>query len=164
MTKLGRTDEITKLSELAPHLALPRERHLEVVFRIVCDPSYSELDKNDSPENFLWWCLGTTTIIFTPPKPQGANVILRLYIDSNFAGDGTTIRSRELVEARIGYRNSAFDSEWSVYQWLNQHEYMGTICLCNSQYLQTGIGAKKMNYVCYHYIRDAVAAADECCV
>ena len=56
--ELGRVDIITEVSELASHMIMPREGHLEAVFhlfnhlekkhnaRIVFDPSYPEIDRS----------------------------------------------------------------------------------------------------------------------
>jgi hypothetical protein len=54
--ELGRIDILTEISELASHLAMPREGHLEAVFRlfnfldkkhnasVVFDPTYPVID------------------------------------------------------------------------------------------------------------------------
>jgi hypothetical protein len=60
MVELGRIDIITEVSELASQLAMPREGHLEAVFRIfsylkyrknsvmIFDRSYPESDHDNS--------------------------------------------------------------------------------------------------------------------
>ena len=63
VVELGRVDIITEVSELASQVALPREGHLEAVFRmyssylqfkknslIVFDPTYPEVDKAQFPK------------------------------------------------------------------------------------------------------------------
>ena len=108
MVELGRVDIITEVSELASQLAMPREGHLEAVFRIysylkykrnslmVFDPSYPEIDHDNFPkrdwENFY----GDVKECIPPdmPEPLGEEVLLRLYVDADYAGDGSNRRSR----------------------------------------------------------------------
>lgn len=97
MTKLGRTDKIIELSELASQLALPREGYLEFVFRLVCNPSYSELDKKNLLLRELLMVMFRNSCHF-------------LY--SYFAGDGTTRRRSKMVETRIGIQKPVFRSEF----------------------------------------------------
>jgi hypothetical protein len=108
MVELGRIDIITEVSELASHLASPREGHLEAVFRIfsylkykknsvmIFDPSYPEIDHDNFPKRDWNNFYGEVKEELPPlmPTPLGKEVILRLYCDSDFAGDGYSRRSR----------------------------------------------------------------------
>ena len=108
MVEIGRIDMITEVSMLASHLAMPREGHLECIFhifaylkinhnsRMVFDPSYPGIDmsqfkkcdwKSFYPE-------AKEAIPTNAPEPRGKEVDIRLYVDSDHAGDSTTRRSR----------------------------------------------------------------------
>jgi hypothetical protein len=97
--ELGRIDIITEVSELASYLALPREGHLEGVFhnaRIVFDPSYPTIDMSAFKECDWQTFYGNVREAIPPnaPVPRGKDVDLRLFVDSDHAGDQNTRRSR----------------------------------------------------------------------
>jgi len=106
--ELGRIDIITEVSTLASHVALPREGHLEALFhlfayldrkhnaRIVFDPSYPDIDMSVFKECDWKQFYGDVHEAVPPnaPKPRGKDVDLRMYVDSDFAGDQLTRRSR----------------------------------------------------------------------
>ncbi|KAI2513193.1 hypothetical protein MHU86_1231 [Fragilaria crotonensis] len=106
--ELGRIDIITEVSELASYLALPREGHLEAVFhlfnflekrhnaRIVFDPTYPEIDMRAFKECDWRAFYGNAKEALPPnaPTPRGKDVDLRLFVDSDHAGDKKTRRSR----------------------------------------------------------------------
>ena len=128
------------------------------------------------------------------PKPLGGEVILRLYVDADYAGDGANRRSRTgffvfLNEAPIAWfskkqtriENSVFGSEFiamrtglETVQGIRYKLRMMGIPLETPTYIYgdnmsvihntskpESTLRKKANSVCYHYIREAVAA-DEC--
>jgi hypothetical protein len=118
MVELGRIDIITEVSMLASHLALPRRGHLEAVFAVyaflknkhnstmVFDPSYPEIDEGVFV-NCDWkdyYPGAKEQISPNAPEPRGKEVDLRMYVDSDHAGDQTTRRSRT---GYIIYVNSA---------------------------------------------------------
>jgi Reverse transcriptase (RNA-dependent DNA polymerase) len=106
--ELGRIDIITEVSELASYLALPREGHLEAVFhlfnflekrhnaRIVFDPSYPTIEMGAFKECDWKAFYGNLQEAIPPsaPGPRGKDVDLRLFVDSDHAGDQRTRRSR----------------------------------------------------------------------
>jgi hypothetical protein len=106
--ELGRIDIITEVSELASYLALPREGHLEAVFhlfnyvekrhnaRIVFDPSYPLIDMTSFKECDWKAFYGSVkeAIPRNAPTPRGKDVDLRMFVDSDHAGDKETRRSR----------------------------------------------------------------------
>ena len=128
------------------------------------------------------------------PEPLGKEVILRLYVDADYAGDGANRRSRTgfityMNEAPIQWyskrqsrvENSVFGSEFiamrtglETVQGLRYKLRMMGIPLNSPTYIYgdnmsvihntskpESTLKKKANSVCYHYIREAVAA-DEC--
>ncbi|KAI2490354.1 Reverse transcriptase (RNA-dependent DNA polymerase) [Fragilaria crotonensis] len=106
--ELGRIDIITEVSELASYLALPRQGHLEAVFhmfnylekkhnaRIVFDPSYPTVDLTVFKECDWKAFYGDVKEAIPPnaPTPRGKDVDLRMFVDSDHAGDKKTRRSR----------------------------------------------------------------------
>ena len=106
--ELGRIDIITEISLLASHLALPREGHLEAVYHIfahlrdrhnarMCfDPTYPKIDMNDFKECDWKTFYGDAKEAVPPgaPEARGKEVDLRLYVDSDHAGEQLTRRSR----------------------------------------------------------------------
>ena len=106
--ELGRVDIITEVSELASYLAMPREGHLEAVFhlfnyldkkhnaRIVFDPCYAEVDMSVFKECDWKAFYGDVKEAIPPnaPPPRGKDVDLRMFVDSDHAGDKRTRRSR----------------------------------------------------------------------
>jgi hypothetical protein len=108
MVELGRVDIITEVSTLASHMVLPRDGHLEAVFhifaylkrkhnsRLILDPSYPEIDKSAFRSHDWSSFYGDVMEPIPPdaPEERGKDVDLRLYVDSDHAGDKNTRRSR----------------------------------------------------------------------
>lgn len=108
IVELGRVDIITEVSLLASCMALPREGHLEAVFhvfgylknrhnsRMVFDPTYPRIDKSNFMEHDWKSFYGDVKepIPVDMPKPRGKEVDIRLYVDSDHAGDKRSRRSR----------------------------------------------------------------------
>jgi hypothetical protein len=106
--EVGRIDIITEVSMLSTHLFLTHEGHLEAVFhvfvylglhhnaRVVFDPTYPGVDmvtfiKTD------WKSMYGDVKEMIPsdsPFPRGKEVDLRLFVDSDHAGEKFTRRSR----------------------------------------------------------------------
>jgi hypothetical protein len=108
MVELGRVDIITETSKLASYMAQPREGHLEAVYhvfaylkkkhdaRIVYDPTYPEIEQDQFIREDWSRYYGD---VKEPepsnvPVPLGKAVDIRLYCDSDFAGDERRRRSR----------------------------------------------------------------------
>ena len=108
MVELGRVDIITEVSLLASHLALPREGHLEAVFhiyaylkckhnsRMVFDPTYPTIDMTKFMAHDWKEFYGDVQepVPLNSPAPRGKEVDLRMFVDSDHAGDQRTRRSR----------------------------------------------------------------------
>jgi hypothetical protein len=108
IVELGRVDIITAVSKLASHSALPREGHLEAMFqlfahlkcrhnaRMAFDPCYPEIDmsvfKICDWKNF-YGNLKEAIPVDAPPA-RGKEVEIRMFVDSDHAGDKLTRRSR----------------------------------------------------------------------
>ena len=108
IVELGRIDIITEVSELSSFLAMPREGHLDAVFhlfnylekrhnaRIVFDPCYPTIDMTSFKECDWSSFYGKAQEAIPPnaPEPRGKDVDLRMFVDSDHAGDKRTRRSR----------------------------------------------------------------------
>ena len=108
MVELGRIDIITEVSLLASHLALPRDGHLDAVLhifgylkkkhnsRVVLDPTYPEIDMGMFKKCDWKDFYGDAVEAIPPnaPEPRGKEVDLRLFVDSDHAGEKLTRRSR----------------------------------------------------------------------
>jgi hypothetical protein len=107
--ELGCIDIITEVSELASHLALPREGHLdEAIFhlfsyvkkrhnaRAVSDPSYPLIDMMSFKECNCKAFYGDAEKAIPPQAlpPCGKDVDLQMFVDSDHAGDQKIRRSR----------------------------------------------------------------------
>ena len=108
MVELGRVDIITEVSTLASHMALPREGHLDALFnvfsylkkrhnsRLVFDPTYPEIDWSRFMEHDWTHFYGDIQEAIPPdaPEPRGKEFDIRMYVDSDHAGDKQNRRSR----------------------------------------------------------------------
>ena len=108
MVELGRVDIMTAVSELASHCALPREGHLDAMLqvyaylkgrhnsRMAFDPTYADIDESVflkcDWKNFY----GEVKEAIPPdaPEPRGKEIELRMFVDSDHAGDKLKRRSR----------------------------------------------------------------------
>ena len=107
--EIGRIDITTEVSMLAAHMAMPREGHLYAVFqvfaylknkhnsRLIFDPTPPRINMNQFKANEDWTTFyGDVKEAIPPnaPEPRGKSVVLRLFVDSDHAGDRLTRRSR----------------------------------------------------------------------
>ena len=104
IVELGRVDIIIKVSMLASQLAMPREGHLEAVYhiyahidkkhnsRMVFDPTYPEVDMGTFKECDWKGFYGDVQEAIPPNahEPRGKEVDLRLFVDSDHAGEQLT--------------------------------------------------------------------------
>ena len=106
--ELGRIDIISEVSMLASQLSLPQEGHLEAVFHIfgylkghhnawmVLNPTYPTPDMSMFQEHD-WCCFYGDVKEATPPnapEPRGKEIDLRIFVDSDHAGDKLNRRLR----------------------------------------------------------------------
>ena len=109
MVELGRVDICTEISMLASYLAMPREGHMEAAIHVMSylkiypitrsflDPCYARQNKDKFIDDADWTpSYGDVSKALPPnaPKPLGKGVELRLFADSDHAGDKKSRRSR----------------------------------------------------------------------
>ena len=106
--ELGRIDIATEISLLSSYLAMPREGHLDAAInvmaylklhhnsRLVLDPTYPTIVRSDFKVCDWREFYGDIKEAIPPnaPEPLGKDVDLRMFVDSDHAGDKTTRRSR----------------------------------------------------------------------
>ena len=98
---------------MSSHLALPRKRHLEEVLHIfaylkshansemVFDPSRVDFDKALFPKKYWGYSIyaqaasdSQEELLLDMPRPRGKGMYMRVYVDSDHAGDTVTRRPR----------------------------------------------------------------------
>ena len=111
IVELGRVDINTEVSMLSSHLALPRIGHLEQLFHIfaylkkkhnsemVYDPTEPEVNRAAFPrEDWSYSIYGDDNLDevlpINMPSPIGKSFTMRVYVDSDHAGDQVTRHSR----------------------------------------------------------------------
>jgi hypothetical protein len=107
--ELGRVDIMAEVSMLSSHLALPRNGHLAQAFhifayleprhasRLVFGPTYPHIDQSLFNAECDWkpfYGDVKESIPDNAPVPPGMPIVLRVYVDSDHAGDKVTRRSR----------------------------------------------------------------------
>ena len=124
---MGESIPIRKFQLLASQMALPREGHLVAVFRIfaylkrkynsrmVFDPTYPNVNMNDFKTCNWKQFYGECKEPLPPnaPTPRGKEVDIRMFVDSDHAGDKATRRSRT---GFLIYINTA------LIQWLSKKQ------------------------------------------
>jgi hypothetical protein len=108
MVELGRIDIATKISLLSLHLAYPQEGHLEAALhvmaylkqkhnsRLIFDPTYPDIDMSSFPKYDWTEFYGDVkeAIPHDMPEPLGKDLDVRMFCDSDHAGEKRTRRSR----------------------------------------------------------------------
>ena len=109
MVELGRVDIGTEVSKLSSFLAMPRRGHMEAALhvmsylrckhnsRLPLDPTYPFVDRDAFNENADWtdtYGDVSEALPTNAPKPLGKEVVIRMFVDSDHAGDKATRRSR----------------------------------------------------------------------
>ena len=207
MVELGRVDIITEMSTLASHMALPREGHLEALFhvfahlkmkhntRMVFDPTYPEIGI-DSFVDYDWrefYGDVKEAIPTNMPEPRGGSVCLRLFVDSDHAGDKRTRRSRSgyfiflnsapimwLSKKQPTVETSVFGAEFVAMKVgvealrglryklrmmgvpidTPSYVYCDNMSVVHNTTKPESTLKKKSNQICYHFVREAVAAKE----
>ena len=108
MVEMGRIDICCEVSMMSSFVALSREGHLQQLFRmfsylklhhnatLVLDPSYPDIDTDAFPrKDWKDFYKGTSeSIPKDAPIPLGKELIIRAFVDADFAGEIISRRSR----------------------------------------------------------------------
>ena len=108
IVELGRIDLTVEVSMLSSYSAAPREGHMQQLLRIfafiknhhnsrlVFDPTYPVIDEEQFPRKNWSQYYGDLKeeLPHDCPRPLGNEVVIRAFVDVDFAGDGITRRSR----------------------------------------------------------------------
>ena len=113
IVELGRADLTTEVSMMSSHLALPREGHFQEVLHIfahlkkhhnaemVFDPSEPVVDMSKFPAEDWGYSIYSSPgeelkepLPPNMPKPLGKEMVLRVFVDADHAGESLTRRSR----------------------------------------------------------------------
>ena len=108
MVEMGRIDIACEVSMMSSYVAMPREGHLQQLFhmfvylkghhnsRIVFDPTYPVIDESQFVRRDWSDFYGNVKeeIPENVPKPHGKEMLIRAYVDADFAGDRLSRRSR----------------------------------------------------------------------
>ena len=108
IVEMGRVDICCEVSMMSSHVALPREGHMQQVLhiftylkahhnaRLVLDPTYPDIDE-EAFERKEWRSFNGDVKEIKPegmPKPLGPEMIIRAFVDADFAGNQVLRRSR----------------------------------------------------------------------
>jgi len=109
MVELGRVDICVDVSMMSSHLALPRQGHLEQLFHIfgylkkhhnaemIFDPTEPDIDESKFVrQDWSHTVYGDVKEELPPkmPSPRGSSMKMRVFVDSDHAGESLTRRSR----------------------------------------------------------------------
>lgn len=108
MVEMGRVDIACEVSMMSSYVAMPREGHLQQLFhmfaylkrhhnsRIVFDPTYPQIDETKFIKRDWSDFYGDVRedIPAEVPVPLGKEMIIRAFVDADFAGDQLSRRSR----------------------------------------------------------------------
>ena len=170
MVELGRIDIITEVSLLASHLALPRKGHLEAVFYMYAylkshhgyvlafDPTYPEIDLTQFNMDADWHGMYDGVEEPIPdnmPEPRGKELVLRLFKDSDHAGDKMTRRSRT---GYIIYGNNA-----PLY-WLSRRQGTCETSVFGAEFVALKQGLEQVRALRYKLRMMGIPVVDPCWV
>ena len=170
MVELGRIDIITEVSLLASHLALPRKGHLEAVFHIYAylkqhhayvlalDPTYPDIDKSMFNLDADWHGMYdgvSEPIPDNMPEPLGKELVLRLFKDSDHAGDRMIRRSRT---GYIIYGNNA-----PLY-WLSKRQGTIETSVFGAEFVALKQGLEQVRALRYKLRMMGIPVEDPCWV
>ena len=154
MIEIGRVDIATEISLLSSYLAYPREGHLEAALhvmaylkqkhntRLVFDPTYPTINMNDFPTYDWTEFYGDVkeAIPADMPEPLGKDVDLRMFVDSDHAGDKTTRRSRSGI---LIYLNMA------LIDWLSKRQPTIETSVFGAEFVAMKQGTERLRGIRY---------------
>ena len=154
MIELGRVDICTEVSMLSSHMALPRQGHLEAALhvmsylslhhnsRLCMDPTYPAIDNTQFPVCDWTEFYGEVAEPIPPNAPEaiGKVVDLRMFVDSDHAGDKRTRRSRS---GFLVYLNTALIS------WHSKRQSTIETCTFGAEFVAMKTGVEALRGIRY---------------
>ena len=208
MVELGRVDIAVEVSLLSSFLAMPREGHMAAALhimsylrhkhnsRLVLDPSYPVIEYDEFKSNENWVAFYGDVKEAVPcnaPPPLGKEAVLRMYVDSDHAGDKATRRSRTgymiflnmsmcdwTTKKQATVEGAVFGAEFvamkqgvEALRGIRYKLRMMGVAIDGPTYIYgdnmsvihntskpESCLKKKSNSICYHFVREAVAAKE----
>ena len=153
MIKVGRINKTTKVLLLLSHVALPREGHLDAAMhamahvgqrhnsRLVYNPSYPEIYHNVFKEcDWLEFYRDVKEAIhINALEPQGKDVDICMFVDSDVGGDKVSCRSRSCF---LIYVNTALVQWFSKEQSTVETSVFGAVFVTMKQDIDTQRGSR----------------------
>ncbi len=154
MIELGRVDICTEVSMLSPHMALLRQGHLEAALHVMLylslhpnsclcmDPTYPEIDDTQFPICDWSKFYGEVEEPIPPNAPEaiGKVVDLRMFVDSDHAGDQCTPRS---CSGFLFYLNTALIS------WYSKRQLTIETCTFGTEFVAMKTGVEALRGIRY---------------
>ena len=154
MVEIGRVDILTEVSLMASHLAMPREGHLDAVLhifgylkiknnsRMAFDPTVPYIDETLFQECDWKEFYGNVVeaIPSNAPEPRGESVHIRMYVDSDHAGEKRTRRSRS---GFFVYLNCA------LVQWLSKKQATIETSVFGAEFVAMKMGMESLRGLRY---------------
>ena len=155
MVELGRVDIGVEVSQLSSFLTYPRKGHMEAALHImsylrvkhnsclVFDPSYTGIDYAKFNVHANWHAFyGDVKEALPPnaPEPLGKEVELRMFVDSDHAGDKATSRSR------TGYM---IFINMSVINWHTKKQATVEGAVFGAEFVAMKQGVEALRGICY---------------
>ena len=154
MVEIGRVDIITEVSLMSSHQVMPREGHLDAVLhifgflkikynsRMAFDPTVPYCDESTFQECDWKEFYGDVeeAIPSNAPEPRGESVHIRMYVDSDHAGEKRTRRSRS---GFFVYLNCA------LVQWLSKKQASIETSVFGAEFVAMKIGMESLRGLRY---------------
>eukprot|EP00804_Cyclotella_cryptica_P021849 CCRYP_000809-RA/>CCRYP_000809-RA protein AED:0.35 eAED:0.35 QI:0/0/0/1/0/0.33/3/0/307 len=184
MCELGRIDICTKVSMLSSFAAMPRKGHLEAALhvfsylksksnsRLIFDPKEPDVRKSDFVVcDWSDFYRGAEEALPpNAPPPLGKGVVLRMFVDSNHAGDKNRLyhlpqlryidwllKKQSTVETSVfGAKFCAMKHCIEILHGICYKLRMMGVPIKGPSYVY-GDNMKKSKSICYHAVREAVA-------
>jgi len=169
MIELGRVDIATEVSELSSYLALPREGQFQAALHLmgylkkhhnatlVLDPSKPKVNEEEFPR-YDWeeyYHDAHELIPHNAPSPRGESVDLRLYVDSDHAGEKRTRRSRT---GFLIYLNS------TLIQWLSKRQSTIESSVFGAEFVALKVGIETLRGIRYKLRMMGVPLSGPSCI
>ena len=154
MVEIGRLDIITEVSKMASQMAAPRDGHLDALLhvfgflkinhnsRMAYDPTYPTINMTVFKPNDWKQFYGNVeeAIPSNTPEPRGKDVDLRMYCDSNHAGEK---RTRWSCTGFFVFMNTA------LVQWFSKQQATIEMSVFGAEFVAMKVGMESLRGLGY---------------